>query len=161
MLLPQDSPAAQRAEQLRRRFLTALAEREGSGSPLGQWVAQQEAEGFGGLPQLRVYSCPGTTMNSFLVPCGCAVRCEEEAGEFSLHSQLYSCVRMMLADKGLLPHSTVVEAQGRYQAGEPAQDGSEDVAFNWIGRMPWTGIFPRTCSAMGSPGTPPPPSVPF
>ena len=87
-------------------------------------------------------------MNSFLVPGGCAVRSEEEVGEFSFHSQLYSCVRMMLADKGLLPHSTVAGAKGRYQAGEPAQDDSEDddddVTFkkrlrvlDWVDALDW------------------------
>lgn len=100
--LPADSPAAQQAEQLRREFLSALAEQKGSGSALAVWVAEQQAEGFSGLPPLRVYSCRDSKTNAFLVPGGYAVRCSDQAGQSDFEKAVYCSVRVMLADKGLL-----------------------------------------------------------
>ena len=107
--LPADSPAAQQAEQMRRKLLNQLAEQQGSDSPLAAWVQQQQLQGFSELPPLRVYSCGYGKPAGFSVPGGYAVR-EGATSEWAV----YNCVRSMLADKGLLPHA-------RHTLGSPSR----------------------------------------
>lgn len=119
---------------MRRDILVELAEQQGPGSPLAAWVEAQQAEDFSGLPQLRVYRCADGKPNAFAVPGGHAVRAAEDRQLMEV--AVYNTVRSTLADKGLLPLSTVVSFKPPLGSGTDRANLLEQAAD--LGAIFWT-----------------------